>query len=56
LDYPAKKIGGGTMIGKVVRGTYVFVVTAMVVAWVVSLGKEAPAEPQSSPQTWNIYS
>jgi hypothetical protein len=56
LDYPAKKIGGGTMISKVARGTYVFVVTAMVVAWVVSLGKEAPAEPQSSPQTWNIYS
>lgn len=44
------------MIGKVARGTYVLVLTAMIVAWVASLGKEAPAEPQSSPQTWYIHS
>jgi hypothetical protein len=44
------------MIGMVVRGTYVVVVGAMIVAWVVSLGKEIPAEPQEAPQTWIIYS
>ncbi|HYC16458.1 MAG TPA: hypothetical protein VEC94_04560 [Pseudolabrys sp.] len=38
------------MLGKIARGTYVVVLTAMVVAWVVSLGKEVPAEPQSTPQ------
>ena len=35
------------MIGTVARGTYVLVLAAMVVAWVVSLNKEAPAEPQA---------
>jgi hypothetical protein len=34
------------MLGKLARGTYVLVVTAMVVAWVFSLGKEVPAESQ----------
>ncbi|HXX09262.1 MAG TPA: hypothetical protein VEJ43_14495 [Pseudolabrys sp.] len=34
------------MLGKLARGTYVLVVTAMIVAWVVSLGKEVPAEAQ----------
>ena len=34
------------MLGKLARGTYVFVVTAMIVAWVFSLGKEGPAEAQ----------
>jgi hypothetical protein len=33
-----------------------FVVGAMIVAWVVSLGKDVPAEPQDIPQTWTIYS
>jgi hypothetical protein len=50
LDYPDKKYGGVAMLGKVFRGTYVLVLTAMVVAWVVSLGKELPAEPPSTPQ------
>ena len=36
------------MFGKLARGTYVLVVTAMVVAWVFSLGKEVPAEAQPS--------
>jgi hypothetical protein len=44
------------MIGKVARGTYVLVVGTMIVAWVVSLGKEVPAEPQASPQVWTIHS
>jgi len=44
------------MIGRVVRGTYVVVLGAMIVAWVVSLGKEIPAEPQETPQIWIIYS
>lgn len=44
------------MIGKVARGTYVLVVGAMIAAWVVSLGKEVPVEPQASPQIWTIYS
>ena len=44
------------MIGKVARGTYVLVVGAMIAAWVVSLNKEVPPEPQASPQTWSIYS
>ena len=44
------------MLGTVARGTYVLVLTAMIVAWVVSLGKEAPTEAQPSQQTWYIYS
>ena len=44
------------MIGRLARGTYVVVVTAMIVAWVVSLGKETPAEPEPGPQVWYIYS
>jgi hypothetical protein len=44
------------MIGKVARGTYVLVVGTMIVALVVSLGKEVSVEPQASPQTWTIYS
>jgi hypothetical protein len=43
------------MIGRVVRGTYVVVVGAMIVAWVVSVGKEIPAEPQEAPQTWILF-
>jgi hypothetical protein len=43
------------MFGTVARGTYVVVLTAMIVAWVFSLGKEAPAEPQPSQQVWDIY-
>jgi hypothetical protein len=34
------------MLGTVARGTYVLVLTATIVAWTVSLGKEAPAEAQ----------
>ena len=34
------------MLGKLARGTYVVVLTAMIVAWVFSLGKEIPAEAQ----------
>jgi hypothetical protein len=44
------------MLGTVARGTYVVVLTVMIVAWVVSLGKEAPAEAQSDQQIWYIYS
>jgi hypothetical protein len=44
------------MVGRVVRGTYVLVVGAMIVAWAVSLGKQIPAEPREAPQTWIIYS
>jgi len=42
------------MIGRVARGAYVIVVGAMIVAWVISLGKEIPAEPQE--EIWIIYS
>jgi hypothetical protein len=44
------------MIGKVARGTYVLVMGAMIVAWVVSFAKDVPAEPQATPQIWSIYS
>jgi hypothetical protein len=46
------------MIGKIARGAYMLVVGTMVVAWVISLNKEAPAKPQSqnSPQVWYIHS
>jgi len=44
------------MIGTVARGTYVVVLAALIVAWVVSFNKEAPAEPQAEPQVWYIYS
>jgi hypothetical protein len=44
------------MIGRVARGTYVVVLTAMIAAWVISLNKEVPAEIDPSPQTWSIHS
>ena len=43
------------MLGKVARGTYVLVVTAMVVAWVLSFGKEVPAGPQPVQEISYIY-
>ena len=46
------------MVGRVARGTYVLVVTTLVVAWVFSLAKEAPAQPQQPPaaeQIWYIF-
>lgn len=44
------------MFGTVARGTYVLVLTAIIVARAVSLGKEAPAEAQPDQQIWYIYS
>ena len=44
------------MLGTVARGTYVLVLASMIVAWVVSLNREAPAEPQASQQIWYIHS
>jgi hypothetical protein len=48
------------MIGKIARGAYVLVVGTMVVAWVISFNKEAPAKPQpqtqTGPQIWYIHS
>ncbi|HEY6023703.1 MAG TPA: hypothetical protein VIV34_05935 [Pseudolabrys sp.] len=44
------------MVGRIARGTYVVVVTTMIVAWAFSLGKEAPAEPQQpSQQIWYVF-
>jgi hypothetical protein len=42
------------MLGTVARGTYVLVLTAMIVAWVFSFGKEAPADAQPD-QIWYIH-
>jgi hypothetical protein len=42
------------MVGTIARGTYVLVVATMVVAWVFSLSKEAPA-PQPAQQIWYIF-
>ena len=44
------------MLGTVARGTYVLVLTAMIVAWVFSLNKEAPAESQADQVIWYIHS
>jgi len=44
------------MIGTVARGTYVLVLTAMIVAWVFSLGKDVPAESQPTQEITYIYS
>jgi|GEM_PF-696752 hypothetical protein len=44
------------MLGTVARGTYVVVLAAMIVAWVFSLNKEAPAEPQADQVIWYIHS
>lgn len=43
------------MLGRVARGTYVVVLTTMIVAWVFSLNKEAPAAPQPDQQVWDIF-
>lgn len=42
------------MVGKIARGAYVLVVGTMVVAWVVSFNKEAPADTQPSDAIWYI--
>ena len=44
------------MLGTVARGTYLLVLAVMVVAWVVSFNKPAPAEPQAESATWQMYS
>ena len=44
------------MLGTMARGTYVVVLAAMIVAWVFSLNKEAPAEPQADQVIWYIHS
>jgi len=38
------------MIGRLARGAYLLIVAGMVVAWAMSPGKSAPAEPASSQQ------
>ena len=43
------------MLGKMARGTYIFVLAAMIVVWVFSFGKEAPAESQSTQEISYIY-
>ena len=55
LDYPLKKYGGAFMLGKMARGTYVLVVGAMVVAWVISINQEIPADPQPTTQEVTYY-
>jgi hypothetical protein len=44
------------MLGTVARGTYVLVLATMIVAWVFSLNKEAPAESQADQVIWYIHS
>jgi hypothetical protein len=44
------------MLGRVARGTYVLVLTAMIVAWVFSFNKEAPSEPETNQVIWYIHS
>jgi hypothetical protein len=44
------------MVGTMARGTYLFLLAVMIVAWVVSFNKTAPAEPQPMPDVWQIYS
>jgi hypothetical protein len=44
------------MLGTVARGTYVVVLATMIVAWVVSLNKEVPADTQPSEAVWYINS
>ncbi len=46
------------MVGRLARGTYVLLVATMVTAWVVSLTREAPADPQQAPaseQIWYLF-
>jgi len=53
----SKKYGSAAMVGKIARGAYVLVVGTMVVAWVISVNKEAPAKPQQTgPQVSYMYS
>lgn len=35
------------MLGSLARGAYVLFLTAMIVAWAVSVGKSAPQQPQT---------
>jgi hypothetical protein len=42
------------MLGTVAQGTYVVVLATMIVAWVVSFNKEAPADTQPSDAIWYI--
>jgi hypothetical protein len=55
LDDPHKKIRRRGNAWQA-RGRYVLLLTAMIVAWAVSLDKEAPAGAQPDQQIWYIYS
>ncbi len=46
IDWGAACSRRVAVLGTVARGTYVLVLTAMIVAWTHSLAKEAPAEGQ----------
>ena len=44
------------MLGLVARGTYVVVLATMIVTWVVSFNKEAPADTRPNQAIWYMYS
>jgi len=46
------------MLKKMARATFLFLLTVMVVAWAMSLGKSDATEPQSDQpaEPWSIYS
>lgn len=44
------------MLGLVARGTYVVVLATMIVTWVVSFNKEAPADTRPNQAIWHMYS
>jgi len=44
------------MLGTVARGTYMVVLAMMIIAWVLSFNKEAPADTKPSQAIWYIYS
>lgn len=43
------------MIGKLVRGAVLLILAVMVVAWVLSFGKDHPQEPQDPNAVVNWY-
>jgi hypothetical protein len=44
------------MLAKLARGAFLFILTVMVVSWVISTNKSKPTEPQEDQSYGRMYS
>jgi len=43
------------MLGRLARAAYVLFVTAMIVAWAISVGSSSPVEPKNDPPVVELW-